>query len=514
MADQVLLKILVATPFDSHGVQALERIAVVDVRIGLTSDELESIIGEYHALIVGSETIVSGRMIEYAYHLQVIGVAGSSLDHINVSAARAQGVTIINVPNPRSLALAEQTISLVLRLAHEHALGGLSGKTLGIIGFGAVGHEVARRAKSFGMRILVNQPRLTPELALEAGIESCDFRNLLSEADFVSLHLPSTIETQHLIAESELAICRQECILINASQPSIVDIKDMDVALEKVSQYLLSRQPGNPLSLKVVDVDRVIFHEHFDPERVTDLAERLESAGTLVNPPVVVEWEDHYIVLDGATRTNAFKQLAYPHIVIQIVPADDERLLLHTWYHVLCAVSQRDLLKQLQGFKSYELKPEGDTTGIGFDQSERIISRLRLTNREKYLVEAILGVNKLVAMNEFVADYTEICRIERTLNTDVKELKSDYIDMAALVMFPLFTVNDVLQLAIKGQLLPAGITRFVIPGRVLRLHADLKRLKKDDPLRYKNAWLDRLLAEKMARRRIRYYQEPVFLLDE
>jgi len=385
-----------------------------------------------------------------------------------------------------------------------------------------------------------------------------------SGAVFVSLHLPSTIETRHLIGESELSVCRQECVLINASQPDIVDLQDLNAALErsvikgaaivshadniesmlgqyhsnlqieeeyasaqrsverdvaveladKVAQLLRIRQPGNPLSLLVVDVDRVILHEHFDPERVTNLAERLESAGTLVNPPVVVEWEDHYIVLDGATRTNAFRQLSFPHIVVQIVPADDERLLLQSWHHILCAVSERDLLNHLQGFKSYELKPENDTSGVGFDETERTICRLRLINGEKYLVETILGVDRLVAMNEFVADYTEICRIERTLNTDLKELSNDYVDMAALVVFPQFTIKDVLQSAIKGQLLPAGITRFVIPGRVLRLHADLKCLKSDDPLARKNAWLDRLLAEKMARRRIRYYQESVFLLDE
>ncbi len=559
MSNPNLQKILVTTPFDQAGLEILRGSAELDIRPGLSPNELESIIGEYHALIVNSESLVPDRTIEYAYQLQVIGVAGASLEHLNVSAARAQGVAVVNIPNSRSLALAEQIFGAMLSLAHRHQAVGLSGKTLGIIGFGPVGHEVARRAKAFGMRVLVNQPRLTPELALTVGVELCDFQRLLESSDIISLHVPSTPNIRGLIGKDELALTPPGCILINVSNPEAadygaldrciekgqmagaavisdpdlekvhanltwIDIQapgkvqvDRDIAIDlakKIVNQLQKRRPGNPLSLHVVPVERVLPHEHFDPERVGDLAERLETAETLVNPPVVVEWGGYYIILDGATRTTAFKQLGYPHIVVQVVSAEDEHLLLHTWYHALCGPKPQNLLSHLQDRESYKILP---ATGYSLANGEiypRVICSLHFLDEQNYFIQHSMHVDRLTALNEFVADYTEIAKIERTLNTDKSELANEVKDLTALVIFPQFSIKDVLLAAADGQLLPAGITRFVIPGRVLRLHADLEYLRSAESLARKNAWLDRLLADKMTRRRVRYYQEPVFLLDE
>ena len=561
MSESNLLKILITIPFDNAGIKILAEIAEVDMRPGLSPEESESLIGDYHALIVSSESLVPSRTIEYAYKLQVIGIAGESMDHLNVSAARAQGVAVVNVPNPRSLALAEQTFVLMLTLAHRNQAVGLSGKTLGIIGFGAVGHEVARRAKAFGMRVLVNQPRLTPELALEVGVEPCEFQVLLENSDIISLHVPNTPNIRHLIAAGELNSCNPGGILINVSNPEAIDIHalkqaldkghmagaaviphpgtdidtadtklnwvdiqapgkeqvDRDIAINlanKIVEQLQKRRPGNPLSLQVVPVERVLPHEHYDPQRVNELANRLETAETLVNPPVVVEWDGYYIVLDGATRTTAFKQLEYPHIVVQVVSADNEHLLLHTWYHALCGPDSKDLLAHLQNKKSYEIVPATDYRLASGELYPRTICSLHFLDEKNFFVQNAEEVDRLTALNDFVADYTEIASIERTLNTDKSELANEVNNLTALVIFPQFTIKEVILAAMNGQLLPAGITRFVIPGRVLRLHADMKCLLSDESLFRKNAWLDRLLADKMTRRRVRYYQEPVFLLDE
>ncbi len=564
MADSNQFKILVTIPFDKSGIKLLEEFAHVDVRVDISPDELQNVIRDYHALIVGSETIVTGQAIEHGFQLQVIGVSGSSIDLLNVSAARAQGVTVINIPNPRILALAEQTISLILKMVHTHNMGSLSGKNLGIIGFGAVGYEVARRAQSFGMHVLVNQPRLTPQLALEVGIESCDLQKLLSESDIISLHLPDTPETKGLLGEKEFTTCQPECMLINTSHPGVIDLQALDTALKsshlkaaavikhskainyaqnvshpnffledlytsahenfekdvaselvnKVIKHLQSHQPGNPLSLKIVELDFVIPHEHFNPERVDNLANRLEAAEVLVNPPVVAKWEDYYIVLDGATRTAALKKLQYPHTVVQVVSVDDDHLFLHTWYHVICNVSKQDLMRSFQGVKPYQLRPVDRETMTGDETVAQSVCSFRLKGGQKYFVEIVPGVDRWLALDQFVADYTDVSRIERTLNTDMTELAKDYSDFTALVLFPQYTIEEVLGSAVNGQLLPAGITRFVIPGRVLRANIDLKYLKAEESLEKKNSWLDRLLADKMSRRRVRYYQEPVFLLDE
>jgi len=563
MSDLQTPKILITIPFDQAGLLMLEEIAEVDIRTGLSPHELENIIADYNALIVSSESLVPDRTIEYAYQLQVIGVAGESLDHLNVSAARAQGVAIVNVPNRRSLAMAEQTMGLMLSLAHRQHAVGLSGKTLGIIGFGAVGHEVARRAKAFGMHVMVNQPRLTPELALEVGVEPCDFRVLLKKSDFISLHVPNTSKISHLISTDELADCREGCVLVNVSNPEAVNLEALEMALnsgqiecaaivnqpdledlspelasnllpvdihapakiqvdrdiainlsEKIVAQLRKRRPGNPLSLQVVPVERVLPHEHFDPLRVEDLAARLKESETLVNPPVVVEWEGYYIVLDGATRTTAFKQLEYPHIVVQVVSADDKHLLLHTWYHALCGLKPQTLLEQFEGEKRYQLEPYSEGDLADGEISPKALCSLHMVDGQNFSIQTAQGVDRLSALNDFVADYTQVSRIERTLNTDRRELATEVRDLAGLVIFPQFAIKEVLWAAVDGQLLPAGITRFVIPGRVLRLHAELKSLLADESLARKNAWLNRMLADKMARRRVRYYQEPVILLDE
>ncbi len=409
------------------------------------------------------------------------------------------------------------------------------------------------------MRVLVNQPRLTPELALTVGVELCDFQRLLESSDIISLHVPSTPNIRGLIGEDELAHTPRGCILINVSNPDAVDyaaldtcIKngqmagaavisdpdlesahpnltwidlqapgkvqvDRDIAVslaEKIVEQLQRRRPGNPLSLHVVPVERVLPHEHFDPERVSDLAGKLETSETLVNPPVVVEWEGYYIVLDGATRTTAFKQLEYPHIVVQAVSAEDEHLLLHTWYHALCGPKPEDLLSHLQGRNSYEILPATGYSLANGKINPRVICSLHFLDEHNYFIQHSIHVDRLTALNDFVADYTQIARIERTLNTDKSELAAEVKDLSALVIFPQFSIKDVLLAAANGQLLPAGITRFVIPGRVLRLHANLEYLRSAESLARKNAWLDRLLADKMTRRRVRYYQEPVFLLDE
>jgi phosphoglycerate dehydrogenase-like enzyme len=559
-----LPRVLIAIPFDPAGIEYLRESAQVDLLPDLPPSELERVIGGYQALIVGSETFVADRTIEYAYQLQVIGVAGSSLEHLNVSAARAQGVEIINVPDRRTLALAEQTMQLLLTLAYQRGAHGLAGATLGIVGFGRVGHEVARRARAFDMHVVVHQPRLTPELALEAGIELCELHSLMGEADFISLNLPTRAETRRLIGRAELQNCRPSGLLINAGSYEAVDMDalrealhagqlagaalvvppgaraglseaahpnllivessgpsraeiERDIALNlarHVIAHLRSRRSGNTLALRVVPLDLVLPHEHYDQARVADLAARLEGETTLVNPPVVVEASGQYIVLDGATRVTAFKQLGYPHIVVQVVAGDDERLLLHTWYHAVVGPPAGTLLTYLRARGEFVLLPAPrESHGEALAAKQAVCSLLTPADGS-YLVRAADGVEPLSALNALVDAYTQVGSITRTLTTDLAALESEAPNLAALVVFPQFTLTDVQAAAVSGQLLPAGITRFVIPGRVLRLHADLERLRADESLARKNAWLDQMLADKLARRRVRFYQEPVILLDE
>ncbi|HMN29719.1 MAG TPA: hypothetical protein PKE45_16330, partial [Caldilineaceae bacterium] len=120
----------------------------------------------------------------------------------------------------------------------------------------------------------------------------------------------------------------------------------------------------------------------------------------------------------------------------------------------------------------------------------------------------------LTPLTELVNRYGQWGEVERTLLTDVETLRSQHNDLVGLVVFPQFALEIVLQLVGRGQLLPAGITRFVVPGRILRLNVPLTVLASPEPLAKKREWLDKLVQSKLAGRSVRYYQEPVMLLDE
>lgn len=554
---------LITIPFDPAGVERLREVAEVDLRPDLPPEDLEATIGDYHALIVSSDTPVRDRVIEYAYQLQVIGVAGASLEHLNVSAARAQGVEVVKVPDRRTVARAEQTLGMMLSLAHRRNAVGLAEKKLGIVGFGGLGQEVARRARAFGMYVLVHQPRLTPELALEADIEQRDLEALLAEADIVGLFLPHSAETKSMIGAQELEQCRPSSLLVSTGSPDAIDHGALVQALERgqlagaslavpegwawerppsvarkleivtlqgpsraaaqreislnlaghLIEHLETRRPREQLSLRVVPLELVLPHENHDPDRVADLVANLETADTLVNPPVVAERGKQYVVLDGATRLQAFRQLGYPHIVVQVVSPEEGDLVLHTWYHAVSGPSSEELLRQLEGQPDYDLVLSPHERLQGAVDAGQAICSLRTPESGNYLVHASKG-NPLRALNALVERYTELGGVDRTLNTDVAELSAEKPDLAALVVFPQLSIEEVIDAALSRQLLPAGITRFVIPGRVLRLCADLDRLRAEEPLARKNAWLDRFLAERLSRRKVRYYQEPVIVLDD
>jgi len=131
------------------------------------------------------------------------------------------------------------------------------------------------------------------------------------------------------------------------------------------------------------------------------------------------------------------------------------------------------------------------------------------------VVYAAPGANRLDALNQLTNAYIKVAVAHRTLRNDLISLQHEYPDMAALVLFPVYSVSQVIQATVSGERkFPAGITRFLVPGRVMRLNADLSRLKAEGTLIEKNRWLHELLVEKQIEGRIRYYGEPVYLLDD
>ncbi len=250
MAPAATRRVLVTDPIAPDGVAYLRQHATVDVRSGLRPDELLAIIGDYEALVVRSETKVTRAVIEAGTHLRVIGRAGVGVDNIDVDAATARGIIVVNAPAGNTIAVAEHTIGLLLAVARRipQAWAALRagqwqrsrfmgmevrGKVLGIIGLGRIGREVARRAQGLEMRVVAFDPYVAAEHARRLGVEMLDLPALLRAADFVSIHTPATAQTRGLIGAAELALLKPTAIVINCARGGIVDETALYEALEQ-----------------------------------------------------------------------------------------------------------------------------------------------------------------------------------------------------------------------------------------------------------------------------------------
>jgi D-3-phosphoglycerate dehydrogenase len=233
-------KILVADPLAKEGVEVLKAYADVDVKTGLTKDELKSIIGEYDAIVVRSETKVTAEIIDAGKKLQVIGRAGVGVDNVDLDAATKNGVMVVNAPTGNTISAAEHTIGLMLALArhipqaHQKLKGGewkrkeymgteVRNKTLGIIGFGNVGSEVAKRAIGLAMRVIAHDPFVSVELAANMGVKMVSLDEILAESDFITLHTPLSSKTKELIGEKEIAKMKPGVRIINCARGGIID---------------------------------------------------------------------------------------------------------------------------------------------------------------------------------------------------------------------------------------------------------------------------------------------------
>jgi len=234
-------KILVTEPLHEAGVQVLEQDFTVEVRMGLSTEQLAATLGGYDGVITRSGTAVRTELLEAGVRdggrLRVVGRAGIGVDNIDVKAATARGIAVVNAPLGNVRAAAEHTIAFMFALSrnipqahdllHEgvwgknHFMGcELSGKTLGIIGLGKVGTQVARRALALEMSVMAYDPFITQAIQ---GVEMVAFEDLLRQADYVSLHVPLTPLTANMIGERELRLMKQSAFLINCARGKAVD---------------------------------------------------------------------------------------------------------------------------------------------------------------------------------------------------------------------------------------------------------------------------------------------------
>lgn len=235
-----VFKILITDGLDSNGIAILKKSAEVVEMNGITAEDLLKEIVDFDALIVRGRTKVTPVLFDAAKKLKVVGRAGVGVDNIDLNAAKAHGVTVVNSPVATTTAVAELTMALMLNAVREVARADaslkagkwikkefegteLSGKTLGVIGFGRIGAAVAKRAAAFDMSVLGYDPMVPADEILKRGGKPVSMDELLKQSDMITMHLPLTDDTRGMINQDAFAKMKQGVYLICAARGGVID---------------------------------------------------------------------------------------------------------------------------------------------------------------------------------------------------------------------------------------------------------------------------------------------------
>jgi D-3-phosphoglycerate dehydrogenase len=243
-------KVLIADKLSPAAVAIFrERGVDADVKTGLTKEELTKIVDQYDAIAIRSATKLTADVLKAAKNLKVIGRAGIGVDNVDIPAATAAGVIVMNTPFGNSITTAEHAISLMLALARELPAANAStqagkweknrfmgveitGKVLGLIGAGNIGSIVADRAKGLKMRVIAFDPYLSQERANDLGIEKVELNDLLARADFITLHVPMTAETKNILSADAIAKTKKGVRIINCARGGLIDEHALKAAID------------------------------------------------------------------------------------------------------------------------------------------------------------------------------------------------------------------------------------------------------------------------------------------
>jgi D-3-phosphoglycerate dehydrogenase len=318
--------VLVADRIAQEGMEYLRKAQLqVDERIGLSPEQLIAILGEYTALVVRSETKVTAPIIAAGKQLRVIARAGVGVDNIDLEAATSAGILVVNSPTGNIVAAAEHAIAMLLAMArhipaaHTALKEGrwersrylgveIRHKTLGIVGLGKVGAEVARRAKGLEMRIIATDPFASPDLARSLGVELLSMDELLAQSDFVTIHSSLNASTRGLLGARELGLLKPQARIVNCARGGIIDEAALLAALKEdrlagaALDVFSSEPPGNdPVLAELLAHPRVIVTPHLGASTeeaqvmvALDVAEQVVSvlnsgpARGAVNAPLIL----------------------------------------------------------------------------------------------------------------------------------------------------------------------------------------------------------------------------------
>jgi L-serine kinase (ATP) / ParB family transcriptional regulator, heme-responsive regulator len=274
--------------------------------------------------------------------------------------------------------------------------------------------------------------------------------------------------------------------------------------------------------LRFVPVESLIPHERHDDQRMQPLVKRLREDGMMRNPPIVAplgaddDPDAKFVILDGANRVTAATAAGLPHVVVQVVRYGDPGLELSTWYHALMGFPHDELGLKLARIPGLECHPETLAHARAVLARREAIAYVVCGDGS---VDTLHGSGDLRERNDMlnavVDSYRGDARFIRVASDSLHAAQARHPDVTALIVFPRFEPEEVIELALSGARLPAGITRHLVTWRALRINTPLDRLAdKSQSTALKNKWLREWMQEKLAQRRIRFYQESTVAFDE
>jgi hypothetical protein len=272
--------------------------------------------------------------------------------------------------------------------------------------------------------------------------------------------------------------------------------------------------------LRFLKLEMLVMHENHDHQRTEPLVERIRESGVFRNPPVVMPLADgsqRFMILDGANRVTALRQMDFPDILVQVVRADAPGLRLQNWNHVIWETQTSAVLKGIRDTPGIHLLPTEACDVVEPDLwGDCGLALLQIPDGRLYTVctDQTELLNRVSLLNAIVDSYHRTCRLDRVGARCIDDLCDLYPSLSALVIFPLFDILDVMSLAGQGYLLPTGITRFTISPRALHINYPLYELAAHKSLEEKNNLLKEWLSRRISKKGIRYYAEATFLYDE
>lgn len=394
-----MAKVLVSDPIDQAGIDILSQVATVDIKTGLSPEELAQIVPEYDALMIRSGSRVTQEIIEAGTQLKIIGRAGVGVDNVDVNAATRKGIVVVNSPEGNTIAAAEHALAMMLALSRyipdanasvktgnwdrKSFIGAeVYKKTLGVVGLGKIGSHVATAAKAMGMKLLAYDPFISTERADQLGCRLVEMDVLLQEADYITLHIPKTPETTHLIDAAAIAKMKPNARIINCSRGGIIDEAALYTALKagKIAGAALDVYETEPLGdspLKSLE-KQVILTPHLGASTTEaqvnvaiDVAEQIRDV--LLGLPARSAVNIPGLGPDVLEELRLYMQLAETlgNLVGQLAGGRVEQLVVKLQGELATNKSQPIVVAALKGLLSQALRERVNYVNASIEAKER-----------------------------------------------------------------------------------------------------------------------------------------------